>query len=101
MGLPQTVKSSTEYPQITLTPVAEGHLHRLTFEPEPESPETRAEIDLSTIELFDLVDAIDQFYSDRSTLPNMTLQLQSVSKRYRKPEQTVSRKIDSCGIRFY
>ena len=99
-GLPQTVKSSTEYPQITLTPVAERHLHRLTFEPEPESSETRTEIDLSTIELFDLVDAIDRFYSDRSTLPNMTLQLQSVSKRYRKPEQPLAERLTPVALGF-
>lgn len=99
-GLPQSVKNSAEYPQITLAPLAERHLHRLTFEPEPESGETRAEIDLTTIELFDLVDAIDRFYSDRSTLPNMTLELQSVSKRYRKPEQPLTERLTPVAIGF-
>ena len=99
-GLPQKVTSSTEYPQITLAPVAERHLHRLTFEPDPKNGETKAEIDLSTIELFDLVDAIDRFYSDRSTLPNMTLQLQSVSKRYRKPEQPLAERLTPVAVGF-
>jgi hypothetical protein len=38
------------------------------------------EVDLNTVQLFDLVEAIDQFFADSQTLPELTLQLQSVSK---------------------
>jgi hypothetical protein len=79
--------SSAEYPQVSISKVPEPHLHRLTLQPQPDSGEAKTEIDLTTVELFDLVDAIDQLCADRSVLPNMTLELQPVSRRYRKPEQ--------------
>lgn len=40
------------------------------------------QIDLTTVQLFDLVEAVDQFFADSQTLPDLTLQLSSVSKRY-------------------
>ncbi len=97
-GLPQAERNTTEYPQVSMTHLAEQHLHRLTFEPEPESEQSKTEVDLTTVELFDLVDAIDQFYADRSALPNMTLELQSVSKRYRQPEQPLLERLTPVAI---
>ena len=99
-GLSQPDSSTGEYPQVSLQELQEQHLHRLTLEPEPNSGETKTEVDLSTVELFDLVDAIDQFYADRSTLPNMTLELKPVSKRYRKPEQPLAERLTPVAIGF-
>jgi hypothetical protein len=99
-GLPQPSKNSTEYPQISLTQIEAQNLHRLTFEPEPGSAESKTEVDLTTVELFDLVDAIDQFYLDRTALPDMTLELQSVSKRYRQPEQPLAERVTPVIIGF-
>lgn len=82
-----TDKTTAEYPQVSIGKLPDQHLHRLTLQPQPDNGEAKTEIDITTIELFDLVDAIDQFYADRSVLPNMTLELKPVSKRYRKPEQ--------------
>ena len=98
-GLPQSNNNTTEHPHISLAKVDE-HLHRLIVEPEPETGETRTEIDLTTVELFDLVDAIDRFYADRTTLPDMTLELQSVSRRYRKPEQPLTERLTPVAIGF-
>ena len=98
-GLSQPEVSTTEYPQVSLA-LVEEQLHRLTYEPQPDADETKTEIDLSTVELFDLVDAIDRFYLDRSTLPNMTLELRSVSKRYRKPEQPLVERLTPVAIGF-
>lgn len=92
--------SNAEYPQVSLSPVAEKHLHRLTLEPKPDSGESTTEIEITTVELFDLVDAIDQFHADSSVLPNMTLELQPVSKRYRKPEQPLSERLTPVLIGF-
>lgn len=39
-------------------------------------------IDLTTVQLFDLVEAIDQFFADSKTLPDLSLKLSPVSKRY-------------------
>ena len=101
-GLFATDKASSnmEYPQISLAPIAEKHLHRLILEPKPDSGETKQEIEITTVELFDLVDAIDQFHADSSVLPNMTLELQPVSKRYRKPEQPLAERLTPALIGF-
>ncbi|MGL5941752.1 MAG: DUF4335 domain-containing protein [Waterburya sp.] len=99
-GLPHPSKNSTEYPQISLAQIEEQNLHRLTFEPEPGTAESKTEVDLTTVELFDLVDAIDQFYLDRTALPDMNLELQSVSKRYRQPEQPLAERVTPIIIGF-
>jgi hypothetical protein len=39
------------------------------------------EIDLTTVQLFDLVEAVDQFFADSQTLPDLALKLASVPKR--------------------
>ncbi|MGL5834648.1 MAG: DUF4335 domain-containing protein [Waterburya sp.] len=90
--------SNAEYPQVSIHKIPEQHLHRLILEPAPDSGEAKTEVDITTIELFDLVDAIDQLYADRSVLPNMTLELKSVSKRYRKPEQPLAERLTPFAI---
>lgn len=98
-GLSQPKTGSLEYPQITVEKI-DSYLHRLAVDPEPNAGESKTEVKLTTVELFDLVDAIDQFYSDRATLPSMTLDLHSVSKRYRKPEQSLSERLTPVAIGF-
>lgn len=39
-------------------------------------------VELTTVQLFDLVEAVDQFFADSQTIPTMALQLAPVSKRY-------------------
>ncbi len=98
-GLSQPKTGSLEYPQITVEKI-NSYLHRVAVDPEPNAGEDKTEVKLTTVELFDLVDAIDQFYSDRSTLPSMTLDLHSVSKRYRKPEQPLGERLTPVAIGF-
>jgi hypothetical protein len=40
------------------------------------------QIDLNTVQLFDLVEAVDQFFADTQTLPELSLELQPVPRRY-------------------
>ncbi|NJL65577.1 MAG: DUF4335 domain-containing protein [Methylacidiphilales bacterium] len=42
---------------------------------------TPVELELNTVQLFDLVEAVDQFFADSQTLPEVTLAVQSVSRR--------------------
>ncbi len=99
-GLSQPNKETSQYPRISIEQVAEQHCHRLTYEPKPGGEETRTEVNLTTVELFDLVDAIDQFYADRTALPDMSLELQSVSKRYRQPEQPLAQRLTPIVVGF-
>jgi Domain of unknown function (DUF4335) len=63
--------------------------HRLIVHPEIADANFRnnntynqsaVQMDLNTVQLFDLVEAVDQFFADSQTLPELTLGLQSVSK---------------------
>jgi len=58
----------------------ENNRHRLIVQPEPSA--NIRQIDLTTVQLFDLVEAVDQFFADRQTLPDLSLQLTPVSKRH-------------------
>jgi hypothetical protein len=99
-GLPHPPETTTEYPRIQIEAITERHLHRLTFEPEPNSGEEKKEIELTTVELFDLVDILDQVYGDRTTLPHLSLPLHSIGKRYRKPEQPLAQRVKPAAVGF-
>jgi hypothetical protein len=66
-----------------------GNLHRLTWQPSPETGEPPVVIDLTTVQLFDLVEAIDQFFADSRTLPDLSLKLQPASRRYRQVDEPI------------
>ena len=40
----------------------------------------KIEVDLNSVQLFDLVEAVDQFFADTQTLPELTLELQPVAR---------------------
>jgi len=48
----------------------------------PNSAQAPIQVDLTTVQLFDLVEAVDQFFADSQTLPDLVIPLQPVSKRY-------------------
>ena len=56
----------------------EGGYHRLTVKAGAQS----YHLDLTIVQLFDLVEAIDQFFADNRTLPDITLQLSSIPRRH-------------------
>ncbi|PSB10874.1 hypothetical protein C7B61_06210 [filamentous cyanobacterium CCP1] len=64
------------------------NLHRLSLQP-PITDDSKVgdfpppmEIDLTTVQLFDLVEAVDQFYADAQTVPDLSLSLKPLPKRY-------------------
>ncbi|MBE9093858.1 DUF4335 domain-containing protein [Tychonema sp. LEGE 07203] len=78
----------------------DGNSHRLTVLPAEAGSDTQidrktemsAEIDLTTVQLFDLVEAIDQFFADTQTLPELSLQLTPISKRYIKSAEPLAKR---------
>jgi len=78
----------------------DGNTHRLTVLPASsdsgvqiaEKTQVSAEVDLTTVQLFDLVEAIDQFFADTQTLPELSLQLTPISKRYVKSAEPLAKR---------
>ena len=59
--------------------------HELSYQPSPDesNPNAKPEkLNLSTVQFFDLVEAIDQFAADTQTLPAFSLNLSSVAKKF-------------------
>jgi hypothetical protein len=74
---------------IYLRKVTENNHHLLIWQESKDNAGKKAEIELNTIQLLDLVEVIDQFFADNTTLPELTFHLQPVSRRYRQTEETV------------
>ncbi len=56
------------------------------------------QMDLTTVQLFDLVEAIDQFLADRRTLPDLSVTLEPVSRRYRKADQPIAKRAAPAAL---
>jgi len=57
-------------------------VHSSESNPGLETTQAPIAIELTTVQLFDLVEAVDQFFADSQTIPTMSLKLAPVSKRY-------------------
>ncbi|OAB59578.1 hypothetical protein AY600_03050 [Phormidium willei BDU 130791] len=93
-------KVAVQSPQswVTLTPL-EGGLHRLNLRsPQDASTSEPLQIDLTTLQLFDLVDVVDQLLSDRRTLPDRQLNLLPRNRRQAKNEEPVSQRAAPFAI---
>ncbi|MCA1993905.1 MAG: DUF4335 domain-containing protein, partial [Coleofasciculus sp. S288] len=53
---------------------------------------------LSTVQLFDLVEAIDQFLADRRTLPDLSVSLEPLPRRYRKADQPITQRAAPAAL---
>lgn len=85
----------------------DNNRHRLIVHSEPEEESFAAnssntklpiEIDLNTVQLFDLVEAVDQFFADTQTLPELSLQLQPVTRSHGIANQGLVRQAVPAGI---
>ncbi|KST67602.1 DUF4335 domain-containing protein [Mastigocoleus testarum] len=69
--------------------VVNSELPQPTLDYDKSNIKPPIEVNLNTVQLFDLVEAIDQFFADTQTLPEFTLQLEPVGKRYNNSKKTV------------
>lgn len=75
-----------------------ANYHRLSLRPASAPPDTgiathlTREIDLTTVQVFDLVEAVDQFFADGRTLPDLALTLQPLSKRYIRSGEPIAKR---------
>mgnify|MGYP002776992076 CR=1 FL=1 len=73
--------------------------HRLIVEKDPNNPNSEERtVDLTTVQLFDLVEAIDQFVADTQTLPYWSLNLSPVPKRYARSGEPLAKQVVPASI---
>lgn len=82
----------------------EKNLHRLSINPQALDGVQAAsfppptELDLTTVQLFDLVEAIDQLFADAQTLPDLSLTLTPLSKRFVVSQKPVTKRAVPAAI---
>ncbi len=59
----------------------DSNWHRLTVSGTEEAAQQPTQVDLTTVQLFDLVEAVDQFFADSKTLPDLPPQLKIAARR--------------------
>jgi hypothetical protein len=95
-GVPSLTVNSTQSTLVRFQRINDN-LHRLTvqyLEPsgEQSKPKQPTEIELTTVQLFDLVEAVDQFFADSQTLPELSLHLAPVSKRHAQAAEPLAKR---------
>ncbi|MDP5339113.1 MAG: DUF4335 domain-containing protein, partial [Nodularia sp. (in: cyanobacteria)] len=68
------------------------------FESHPNAHKSLIQMELNTVQLFDLVEAVDQFFADTQTLPELSLELQPVARRYGNTSQALLKQAVPAGI---
>lgn len=105
-GIKRPESSNGKAELVHLQPM-DGDFHQLTVYEVPEDnnptdmasePKPPVQVKLTTVQLFDLVEAIDQFLADSRTLPEFNLQLQPLSRRYMKAEKPVAERAMPAAI---
>ncbi|PSB28022.1 DUF4335 domain-containing protein [Stenomitos frigidus] len=80
------------------------HYHRLSVLPPDADPGSgiathlTRQVDLTTVQLFDLVEAIDQFFADTQTLPDLALHVVPLAKRSVRSSEPVAQQAVPAAI---
>lgn len=85
-GLTHSWDAYDESDYVFLRKLPQKNRHLLVWQDKKEEADNQLEIELSTVQLFDLLETIDQFYADKATLPHLEDPLSPVSRRYRQME---------------
>ncbi|MBE7384226.1 MAG: DUF4335 domain-containing protein [Leptolyngbya sp. SIO1E4] len=72
----------------------DNHRHQLTAKlADSDGEAVRKTLDLSTVQLFDLMEAVDQLLADAQTLPDMTLQVSPLHRRHARPAEPLAKRV--------
>lgn len=98
----QSILSGIDYPAleegaeadpVVLKP-GDNHRHLLMATvPDAQGSPVRKTLNLTTVQLFDLMEAIDQLLADSQTLPDMALQVSSLHRRYVRPAEPIAKRV--------
>ncbi|MGP1371295.1 MAG: DUF4335 domain-containing protein [Almyronema sp.] len=97
-GLPHHPRTHGAVPTVELHQGEGPYHHLLVRSPEPANGAEVAgsgnatEIKLTTVQLFDLIEAVDQFLADSQTLPEISFSVPSLPRRYAKADKPVTQR---------
>lgn len=100
-GIQTLLRRRLEKPELVKLEQVEENLHRLTVQPEAGASgqaDASTEIDLTTVQLFDLVEAVDQLFADAQTLPELNLTLDPLSKRHVKSAEPLAKRAGPAAL---
>jgi len=87
-GLTHPSEIAEENDYITIEKLADKNRHKLIWQEKKEQTEKQIELELSTIQLFDLLETLDQLQADGNTLPQLEDKLQPLPRSYRRAEES-------------
>ena len=100
----RTFKSPQTTSQLVQLQRLDNNHHRLSVLPPDADPGSgitthlTRQVDLTTVQLFDLVEAIDQFFADSQTLPDLTFQVAPLAKRDVRRSEPVAKQAIPAAI---
>ncbi|XHX80503.1 MAG: DUF4335 domain-containing protein [Stenomitos frigidus ULC029] len=100
----RTFKSSQTASQLVQLQRLDDNHHRLSVLPPDADPGSgiathlTRQVNLTTVQLFDLVEAVDQFFADTQTLPDLTFQVAPLAKRHVRRSEPVAKQAVPAAI---
>lgn len=92
-------------PPIVEVKPGEGTYHHLIVHQQPlgqplsdENAQPPLDIKLTTVQFYDLMEAVDQLLADTQTLPDLTAQFQAVSRRLVQPSEPVAQRAAPAAL---
>ena len=104
-GIPYPHLAGGERPMVEVKPGV-GLYHHLLVHQQPVGGEPLSDINaqapldvkLSTVQFYDLMEAVDQLLADRQTLPDLTAQFQAVSRRLVQPTEPIAKRAAPAAL---
>ncbi|MGF1460812.1 MAG: DUF4335 domain-containing protein [Leptolyngbyaceae cyanobacterium] len=97
-GIPYPDNDLSAQQPVTLKPT-DSQRHRLeALVSEADGSETQKAVELNSVQLFDLVEAVDQLLADALTLPDMTPQLTSLNRRHARPVEPATKRLVPAAV---
>lgn len=86
-GLSHPASHPNDKIEVNFDPVPQHNAHRVWLRELEGESKLSKQVELTTSQLFDVVEAIDQFLNDPLTLPDFSVMLQPLTKHYVRPEE--------------
>ncbi len=103
-GVASPIDATQAPPMVFLKP-GENSYHHLIVQQQPlgepvsdVSAQPPLDIKLNTVQLYDLVEAVDQLLADTQTLPDLTAQFQAVSRRLVQANEPVAKRAAPAAL---